>query len=244
MRSKARIVKAVIAVAVFLSAASSAEAVYWRYNYNIAMKDAASEKKPVMLYFQTSWCGWCKRMSGDTFMDRDVSELSGSFVCIKVDGDRNPDIARKFRVSGYPTVVFVSHDGVVLGKFPGYRTPEAFHYIMSKALQMTKSSLLNIGKKVVKQEPGARGPGLIDKIKESVKKMKNKPKKITCVIAGKTLELNGIVYDSEAPIAIINGETLSVGDAIDGVEIANIEPATVTLTYEGEEFLLEAPAGR
>jgi len=46
--------------------------------------------------------------------------------------------------------------------------------------------------------------------------------------------LNGIIYSSARPSAIINGQRVNVGDEVDGATVAAIKPTTVTLEINGQ----------
>lgn len=48
--------------------------------------------------------------------------------------------------------------------------------------------------------------------------------------------LSGILWDAAHPIAIINGSTVSVGDAVDGFQVLDIQPDHVTLTDGATRF--------
>ena len=49
------------------------------------------------------------------------------------------------------------------------------------------------------------------------------------------LTIKGIIWDSQKPLAIINGEVVGEGSIIKGMEIKRIEPNYVVLEAEGEE---------
>lgn len=54
----------------------------------------------------------------------------------------------------------------------------------------------------------------------------------------KELVLKGILWDSQRPLAIINGEVVGKGSIIKGMEIKRIEPDYVVLDVGGEEKVL------
>lgn len=96
-------------------------------NYTKALAQAKKDEKLVMLDFTTSWCGWCKKLNADTFSQAKVQKyLMDKAISIKVDGDREKDLVRKYKVRGYPTLVFVDADGEEVGRIVGYRPPDLF----------------------------------------------------------------------------------------------------------------------
>jgi hypothetical protein len=51
-------------------------------------------------------------------------------------------------------------------------------------------------------------------------------------------KLGGIIFDSRDPVAIINGETVGVGDDIDGLVVDVIKPNYVIISGDGNRFEL------
>ena len=107
-----------------LSCYASADSINWVHSYDEALSRAAKENKPIMTDFSAGWCGWCKKLDRETFADSKVIELSKKFVCLKINGDKDSDIVRKYGVSGYPTILFMDSKGNTIGGRPGYRGPD------------------------------------------------------------------------------------------------------------------------
>ena len=66
-------------------------------------------------------------MSAGAFSDPAVMEVSKQIVCVFVDcdwGNKNNDLATKFGVRGYPTVVFLNPEGAEVARLAS-RTPAA-----------------------------------------------------------------------------------------------------------------------
>jgi hypothetical protein len=51
----------------------------------------------------------------------------------------------------------------------------------------------------------------------------------------KAVKLEGIFFRAGQPTAVINGNTLSKGEAWNGIKVVDIQPARVVLEYEGEQ---------
>jgi thiol:disulfide interchange protein DsbD len=73
-----------------------------------ALAQARRERKLMVLDFTAEWCAPCKRMGRSTFADARVKELLASCVVVKIDTDKEPEIARRLGVVGLPDIRFVS----------------------------------------------------------------------------------------------------------------------------------------
>ncbi len=94
-------------------------------DYEAAMKKAAADKKPVFLKFETEWCGPCKTMTALVFTAKDVAAAADGVVCVKVDGDDQKELVKKYKVEAYPTGVLLDADGKEISRFVGYRGVKA-----------------------------------------------------------------------------------------------------------------------
>lgn len=103
---------------------TAAAGIEWR-DYDEGMSVGKSEGKKVFLNFYADWCHYCKVMESKTFKDGDViSYLNENFVSIRVNSDRNRNLAATYNVRGLPMSLFISEDGVNIGGQPGYIPPE------------------------------------------------------------------------------------------------------------------------
>lgn len=110
--------------------------VVWLTDFEAAKKQAAAEKKPILMFFTGSdWCGWCKRLHSDVldkdefqkFAKESVILLELDFPQEKKQSDalkkQNAELNKKFKIDGYPTMVLVASDGEKeLDRTVGYDT--------------------------------------------------------------------------------------------------------------------------
>jgi thioredoxin-related protein len=94
-----------------------------------AVRRAEAEKKPVMIDFTTDWCRWCDTLDARTYSDRAVvAFVSHNVVPIKIDAEKGEGIAiaKKYGVTGYPTILIMKASGEEIDRIIGYVEAEPF----------------------------------------------------------------------------------------------------------------------
>ena len=105
----------------------SAAALPWERDLPSALARAGSEKKIVMVDFYTDWCGWCRRFDQKTLSDSNVQRALERFVSVRLNAEKDGrEAAERFRVDGYPTILFLDARGDEVGRIPGYMEPGPF----------------------------------------------------------------------------------------------------------------------
>jgi thiol:disulfide interchange protein len=86
-----------------------------------ALDRARAENRLVMVDVYTDWCGWCKKLDGETFADLRVAEALKDVIPVRVNAEKGGEaVADKYGVRGFPTVLFLSASGDVVRKIEGY----------------------------------------------------------------------------------------------------------------------------
>jgi thioredoxin 1 len=102
---------------------------FFQGTFEEAMKQAKKENKLVFVDVYATWCGPCKRLDAITFPDAAVGKyFNDRFINVKIDGEKGegPTIRQRYEVRGYPTLLFLNHDGEVVHRTAGFRDPEKF----------------------------------------------------------------------------------------------------------------------
>lgn len=81
-------------------------------SYEEGLKQAKTAHRPVCLIFYTTWCPHCANYS-KVFSDSAVVEKSKSFVMVRLDKDKNPELSKTYSPDGeyIPRTYFLSPDG-------------------------------------------------------------------------------------------------------------------------------------
>ncbi|MFQ5962818.1 MAG: thioredoxin family protein [Candidatus Scalinduaceae bacterium] len=106
-----------------------AEAIEWETDFEKALSAARTSGKYILLDFSGSdWCGWCMKLEKEVFNKDDFKNFAREhLVCVLVDFPRqkkqskklkqqNWELAKKYGIRGYPTVIMLSPEGELVGK--------------------------------------------------------------------------------------------------------------------------------
>ncbi len=129
-----------LSLAVLLALAAApvhAQEIVWLNNYNTARREAHDKNLPLVIDFSTQNCHWCRQLEATTFRDPAVVRLlSEHFVALRLDGEKDANIAQSLGINAYPTLVFADPNGKILGKQDGYVKAAEFTQIAQHALAL------------------------------------------------------------------------------------------------------------
>ena len=112
-------------MAVDRNAARSGGTVAFLHDYQQAKKESERLKKPMLIDFETTWCGPCAQMNQYVYNADLVVEKSVNVVAVKVDGDIHRDLVKQYKVTGYPTIILFGSDGTEIRRAVGYQSVKA-----------------------------------------------------------------------------------------------------------------------
>lgn len=136
---------AALAIAALVSASASA-AEGWSHNYKESLAKAKAEKKLLLAEFTGSdWCPPCKNLHKTVLTAPEfLAFAKDNLVLVDIDFPNskpqsaelkaaNKELAKKFGVTGYPTVIVLDASGKELFKKVGYGGTPAKAYVADLA---------------------------------------------------------------------------------------------------------------
>jgi thioredoxin-related protein len=132
MTMKAFVRVAALAALSAVAAVSMASNLKWETDAKKAMELSKKSDKPILADFTGSdWCGWCIRLHKEVFDTPEFAKwASKNVILLELDypqakpqpaniKKQNADMATKYKIEGYPTILFLNATGKVLGTY-GY----------------------------------------------------------------------------------------------------------------------------
>ncbi len=114
----------------------------WK-NLGDGVAAAKTTNKKILVDIYTDWCGWCKKMDKEVYIDGAVQKyLNEKFIVVKLNAESDKrhnynggeyseiEIAQMFGITGYPTTVFLMPNGEPITALPGYVTAEKFFKVL------------------------------------------------------------------------------------------------------------------
>lgn len=95
--------------------------IHWLSDYRTAARQARRARKNMLLLFAAKWFGPNLAMEQRTFKDAELVTLCDNLICVRLDSDTNQDIADRFNIKSYPTVLLLDHRGKELTRAVGYQ---------------------------------------------------------------------------------------------------------------------------
>jgi len=109
------------------SSAKQADPPFVDLTFEQASAQAERTGKAVFIDFFTTWCGPCKRLDAETWPDPSVRAwIEERTIPIKLDAEIETDLAKRYAVRGYPTLLFVDASGQEIERLIGFLPPEDF----------------------------------------------------------------------------------------------------------------------
>lgn len=126
---------------------SQAQSINWKSFQEANELSKKNPEKPILLYIYADWCGFCKKMNTETFVDSEtVDYINSTYIPVKFNGESDEKInflgynysyIPKGRVNSlaffflngrvsYPGIVVVNKEGQTQNFLMGYMKPTDF----------------------------------------------------------------------------------------------------------------------
>ena len=222
---------------------AGAEEIVWMTDVPAALAKAKAENKFVLLDFTGSdWCGWCMKLKSTVFEQPPFAAFAkANFIMVELDYPRskpqsdalklaNQALARQYEVSGYPTLIVLNSAGEQVDKSVGY-LPAGLPAYMKRYGRIV----------------GTKSADASDAPAEKPHAPVYAPLPHVAEVHYEELALKGISIGPAGRMAMINNETLAVGETAsikvkDGrVEVVckEIHDDSALVTVNGQLVLLQ-----
>jgi len=115
--------------------------VMWFHSYWDGMKAAKADKRPVLIKFSASWCGWCRKMDQEVLAQPPIAAELGKFVCINVDTEKDQGLALAYAVRSLPRILVVNTHDEIVGDWLGFRDADEFLPLIQDIQQYTHTAM-------------------------------------------------------------------------------------------------------
>ena len=98
---------------------------------------------PLFLYWGAKWCPPCNRIKASVFSHPEFLALAPRFVALHIDGDSAgaQQLAERFKLRSYPTLVVYRPDGSEVTRLPCELGPKRFIHTLERALRANYTAL-------------------------------------------------------------------------------------------------------
>lgn len=114
-------------------AARSGKNVNFSHDYKDILNQAKEQNKLLFIDFETTWCGPCKTMDMYVYTADATVEAFNDMLAVKIDGDENRELVKKYEIKAYPTMIILSPKEEIIGKNVGYLSVKDIVAFINKA---------------------------------------------------------------------------------------------------------------
>ena len=120
---------------------AAVEISFFKGTWSEAVAKAKNENRPIFLDIYATWCGPCKLLKKQTFVDKEVVKFyNANFINVSLDGEKGDGetLAQKYQITGYPTLIILDNVENPLYATAGFMPPEDFLMFGKEGLKKLK----------------------------------------------------------------------------------------------------------
>lgn len=105
------------------------------------IRRGAAEHKPVLLYFYTDWCGYCRQFERELLSDPELQDYLDSIVAVRVNpeaGQAEALLGRRYGVNSFPALFVHSGESPVISKI------ERMHIVDGRPVLMSAARFIDV----------------------------------------------------------------------------------------------------
>ncbi len=130
-------------------AQAASDSIRW-YTYDEGVALGTKENKKVYLHFWAEWCTFCIKMEKETFSNASViAYLNKHFISIKVNTDKEKELAGRFGIRGVPDNWFIDENSEEISNRSGHIPVKIFLPIL-KYIHTDSYKQMTFGKFLLK----------------------------------------------------------------------------------------------
>lgn len=121
-----------------------------KLSFDEAKALATQEGKSIFVDVYTTWCGPCRRMAKEVFVDESVADyFNANYICLKLDAENERDhgFFKAYVPSAYPSLYWLTSQGELLDSHSGYMDAS----VLLEAAKRAESSTLNVRLKALEE---------------------------------------------------------------------------------------------
>lgn len=113
-------------------------------NFKDGFENAKIQKKPILMFFYTDWCIYCKKMNSEVFSDSEVSHyMNENFTSIRINPEKDNEtieimgenvtpakLMSYTGSNGFPTTLFLDYNRKPITTIPGFIEKKTFLSIL------------------------------------------------------------------------------------------------------------------
>ncbi len=109
------------------------QAAPWWNTLDEAGRASEADRRPILVEVYAPWCGYCRQMKQEIYSSPDFARRGAGFTWLTINGEADQEFSTRYRIRGFPTVLFLDYNGVELSRLEGYVSPKRFYAALEAA---------------------------------------------------------------------------------------------------------------